>query len=381
MIDDDYNRMSKEMAPEAKQLWPTLTDFLLDIHGRYSTGSGIHIDYFDSLICNNWRWFEPRRVCAPGGYMSHKCVGAALAAVAYERARAMAINKLPQDIERTATAISHRVMQYKVPVYYVAEPFARAVAATELPDDLFIDDLKLPMPGMVIGWPQAFMREYLGGADISYIYCATVDVNEDARPPVPELGPSVYVDRNKIAWWHFLWSGSLESFVSSYWRDDLVKDFTSDIYTYTDYTGQKDRDKVVDDKERSNLVSALMLKLLLLLSMNPAYITTGGLQRKAKVKKGRTRDELWSPSMIGVAYRSESVGPGTGTHASPRVHFRRGHITHVAKMKKDGPWFSVKDMPRTEEGNIDWPRVTAEQRELFWACHKRRWIKPVLINP
>jgi hypothetical protein len=378
MIGEEYSKAYRASAPVSKQMWPTITDFLLDVHKMYSSGTGT--TPIDSLIHKHWHCFEPRRVCTPVGYMSHKCVAGALAAVAYERAAAFQSGIVPEEIERTATAISHRVMQYKVPVYYVADAFARAVAATDLPDDMYIADLNLPLPGMVIAWPQAFMREYLG-ADISYVYAATVDKGEDAHPPIPELGPSVYVKRNKIAWWHFLWNGNLESFVSSYWRDDLVKDFTSEVYTYTDFTGQKDEAVVLGDHERTNRVSALMFKLLLLLSMNPAYITNGSIQRKAKVKHGRVRDELWSPNMIGSAYRSETSGPGTGTHASPRVHFRRGHITHVARRKKDGPWFAIKDMPRTEDGRIDWPNVVPEQRELFWACHERKWIKPVLINP
>jgi hypothetical protein len=38
----------------------------------------------------------------------------------------------------------------------------RAVAATELPSGIKIEELNWPMPAMVLGFPQRFMLEYLG---------------------------------------------------------------------------------------------------------------------------------------------------------------------------------------------------------------------------
>ena len=36
--------------------------------------------------------------------------------------------------------------------------------------------------------------------------------------------------------------------------------------------------------------------------------------------------ELWSPNLIGRCYRTLRDERGGGIHASPRVHWRRGHV-------------------------------------------------------
>jgi hypothetical protein len=56
--------------------------------------------------------------------------------------------------EITAHAILYEVIRYKVPIYYVADAFLRAVAATDLPKDFTLHDLHWPMPGMVLGFPR-----------------------------------------------------------------------------------------------------------------------------------------------------------------------------------------------------------------------------------
>jgi hypothetical protein len=53
----------------------------------------------------------------------------------------------------------------------------RAVAATELPHDFTLDDLHWPLPGMVVGFPPAFMRIYLG-RDVCYVYAANCDAGD-----------------------------------------------------------------------------------------------------------------------------------------------------------------------------------------------------------
>src|SRR5258708_13242058 len=88
--------------------------------------------------------------------------------------------------EITAHAILYEVIRYKVPIYYVADGFLRAVTATELPKDFTLHDLNWPMPGLVLGFPVQFMHEYLG-RDVCYFYAA--DWNEADHPPPPDLHP------------------------------------------------------------------------------------------------------------------------------------------------------------------------------------------------
>jgi hypothetical protein len=111
----------------------------------------------------------------------------------------------------------------------------------------------------------------------------------------------------------FLWygcaDGRLESFVSSFWKEDHVDEIIQK-YSYTDYTGA-DAPKVQEDKERCDRLSALMFKLLVVLNTRPNLVEPTTCIRRACSHKGRLRSELWSPNIIGAAYRvaRENVTP------------------------------------------------------------------------
>jgi len=66
-------------------------------------------------------------------------------------------------------------------------------------------------------------------------------------------------------------------------------------------------------------------KLLMAMTAEPTFVERGILQRKAKIKHGVVREELWSPNTIGFKYRHPQRDP-EGTHASPKLHRRVGHF-------------------------------------------------------
>src|SRR5882724_8310725 len=68
--------------------------------------------------------------------------------------QALGIPMLQTEI--TAHAILYEIIRYQVPIYYVADAFIRAVAATDLPKDFTLHDLHWPMPGLVLGFPIQF---------------------------------------------------------------------------------------------------------------------------------------------------------------------------------------------------------------------------------
>jgi hypothetical protein len=73
--------------------------------------------------------------------------------------------------------------------------------------------------------------------------------------------------------------------------------------------------------------------------------------------------------------------PGTGTHASPKTHWRKGHLTHQRiGSTKAIDFVAVSALPRREDGEIDWLTVPEETRSAFWRFHKRTWIEPTLVN-
>jgi len=63
---------------------------------------------------------------------------------------------------------------------------------------------------------------------------------------------------------------------------------------------------------------------LLALLARPELMTRGRLEHRRPAKKGPT--EIWSPNVIGKHYRLPQPAYQGGTHASPRMHWRRGHF-------------------------------------------------------
>ena len=178
---------------------------------------------------------------------------------------------------------------------------------------------------MVLGFPAQFLREYLG-RDVCYVYAANCDNGGYSAPALPGC-PAITVPRSKVAWQFYCWQdGNLESFVSSYFRGDRV-DETIQNYTYTDYTGIKDEAGIATDKEITDRLSALMLKLLVILNTRPQLVEAGRCVRAQKIKHGRVKHrELWSANLIGRCYQAVREDLEDCTHASPRVHWRRGHV-------------------------------------------------------
>ena len=272
-----------------------------------------------------WRLalLEPHKLVPPGGYHTPKCIAAGLDCILKTNERKTDRERLPTEV--TAQAIAYRLINYRVPVYCIADDFIRAVAATELPHDFLLADLHWPMPAMAVGLPVRFMREYLG-TETCYVYATEFDGGEHGCRFLPST-PVIIMPKAKISfWWYACVDGQLESFVSSFWKEDRVDEIIQK-YSYTDYTSA-DAPKIQEDKERCDRLSALMLKLLVVLNTRPNLVEPGTCLREASTRKGKTRSELWSPNIIGRTYRV--LRENTCTHASPRLHWRRGHLRNQA---------------------------------------------------
>lgn len=359
---------------QARTTWHSLSEWVAGEHTRHIEGRA-------------WqRSFEPRRISPPGGYHSPKEVAASMTAFFSNVCMEQKLGVPMLQTQVTAHAILYEIIRHKVPVYYVADAFIRAVAATDLPRDFTLHDLHWPMPGMVLGFPVKFVQEYLG-CDVCYVFCA--DLAEGDHQPPPELEAVPFVGQHwtvqtpdKVALMFSAWSNDgLGSWVSAYRKADRVDEAITK-YAYTDYTFA-DAKRVEADQQATQKVATLVFKLLVVLNTRPALVEPGGIERSEKrhAKTGEiTRSELWRANMIGATYRVLRQ-PGTGAHASPRTHWRRGHLTHQRIGSTKAPDFiAVASLPRREDGEIDWLAVSDETRRAFWRCHKRTWIEPMLVN-
>lgn len=370
-IDKLFQERADAAKAEGLKLWPTQADFL---KSTYDT------DLVDSPIL---KYLEPRRIVPPGGFPSPKCVAAGIYSTMSEVMMKYHGGMTVAPTEISAMLLTYAVLAARVPIFYVQDDFARAVAATELPGDFTLQDLNWPMPAMVLGFSTKFLKEYTG-RDIGYILAAEL-AEGDHEPPVWTRNLPTIKCPPKMVFQFHTYNGVLESYVTSWMKRDRVSE-TVTKYKYTDYTHATEA-KVEDDRVATERIGTLLLKLLTVLNIRPNLVTPHKIQRPGKVNK-RTgnvdRTELWSPNFIGFDYRPVRQ-EGTGTHASPRWHWRRGHITHQRTgALKDPGFVSVASLPRIADGEhkgeVDWLAVSDETRAAFWRCHKKLWIEPTLIN-
>ena len=370
-----HDLTSDKIEAMAGKLWNNLSDWMREEYTRHIDGK-----FWQSI-------FEPRKISPPGGYQTPKVIPTGIASF-FTNVGAKERMGLPiLDIEITAHSILYEVLRYKVQTYFVADSFIRAVAATELPKDFTLHDLHWPMPGMVIGLPSKFMLEYTG-RDICYVYAADLKAGDHEAPAmlrtVPATGTlKTITTPDKVGFMFYSWNnGRMHSYVNAYAKGDRVDEAIAK-YAYTDFTfSTAEQNK--DDERVTQLVSALLFKLLVVLNTRPALVESGGMARPRKVHPKThevTQTELWNPNIIGAKYRVIRHTPGTGTHASPDWHWRRGHITHQRIGSHKSPDFvSIATLPRREDGEVDWLQVPEQTRTNFWKCHKRLWLEPTLIN-
>lgn len=154
-----------KVAEKANGTWHSLSEWMLDEHNRHVEG------------CPWQKVFEPRRINPPGGYHTPKAVAATISAFFSNVSIEQALGIPLLQTQVTAHAVLYEVIRSRVPIYYVADAFIRAVAATELPRDFTLYDLHWPMPGLVLGFPVQFMRGYLG-RDVCYVYAADLKTGD-----------------------------------------------------------------------------------------------------------------------------------------------------------------------------------------------------------
>lgn len=334
--------------------------------------------------------FEPRKINPPGGYQAVKSAAAGLFSLLMETSAKSETGFPVLPLEISANCIAYQVAAHNAQIYYVNEDFLRAVAATDLPSDFTIDDLKWPLPGLIFGLPTRFTREYVG-VEISYVFTADMPIGEyrlpDAYHAVEHIGPRppIVTPYDKVGWYYFhLNEQRAELGVTAYDKHNPL-DKVIASYGYTDYTDGSEA-KVKADAELGNKMSSLMLKLFAVLNLEPSLVERGTIVRPAKGLGGKAHPtgeggELWSANVIGARYVVTRQTAPDGTHASPRWHWRRGHITHQRIGSPKSPSFvPVSSLPRDAEGHIDWKNVDPATVTAFWACHRRAWLKPVLVN-
>ena len=334
---------------------------------------------------NAYKALYPKRITPPGGYLNPKYFTVSLWSqlmVGYEAEMTM----LPH-ITGLVNALAH--LEYRVPTYFVRSEFAQAVAQTEPPADFKLSEIKWPLPAMLFVLPTDFAIKQFG-----YL-CPFLSITHAPKGVYPEAMPRAAkmlldlsargempqgkinaldnkVDRFNVTYPVYTASQVPVDFTGSYPMNMNVCEMDQAPYqdatymeeaklggTYNlDRTSKELPAEGAEEKLFNQKVQNFAVKLMLALTAQPNFITVGTLARAEKIKRGRVAKlELWNPNLIGWDYKAKRTMPQAsgdhGSHASPRMHWRRGHMRNQPYGPK--PW--------TE---------TSSKRLL--------WIEPVLIG-
>lgn len=320
----------------------------------------------------------PRRITPPGGYINPKYFSVSLwssVEVGFKSEMAM----LPHitGLMNALTLIEHRV-----PTYFVRSEFAQAVAQTEPPADFKFSEIKWPMPAMLFVLPTDFVMRYFG-YKVPFISVSRSDAGNypgkfknlpKCEMPLHAVHPvENKMDRFTVVYPIYSETTTPVDYTGTYPMTLNVNQMDTAPYedaTYMeeahlrqelgDYTMERGQPDLPAEGEAERLfnikVQAFAVKLMLALTAQPNFITVGTQSRKAKVRHGRVKDEIWNPNLIGWEYKAKRVGTESGehgTHSSPRMHWRRGHM-------RNQPY-----------GPKPWTETTSK---------RLTWIEPVLIG-
>lgn len=320
----------------------------------------------------------PRKITPPGGYLNPKYFSVSLWS-ALEVGFQPEMTMLPH-ITGLMNALAQ--VQYRVPTYFVRSEFAQAVAQTEPPADFKFNEIMWPMPAMLFVLPTSFVMNYFGFM-VPFLSISKADKGNfpeqfknlpKCEMPLHAVHPiQNRIDRFNIVYPVYGKDATPVDYTGSYPMTMNVNQIDEAPYEDATYMeeeklmaefGKYELDRtnpgVPAEGEQERLfnmkVQSFAVKLMLTLTARPNFITIGTQSRKTKIKHGRVRDEIWNPNLIGWDYKAQRPTASTdagGTHASPRMHWRRGHM-------RNQPY-----------GPKPWSETTPK---------RLMWIEPVLIG-
>lgn len=296
-------------------------------------------------------YLSPRRYVPPAGYVNPMVFGLFMGG---ELLADSAGHGNTTDHYLAAGAIT--LYNHNVPTYFVANDFAEAALQTAPPKEGTLADVQWPLDALLFVLPVEFTVKEFGFA-VPFLAICKIPQGEVKAPK--EFRMSVQVGDNGMAMSFYAVMNSraptfyhrrapMDCCIAPFVDDDDEIKVGRGIY---EFAGMENIMPQLDEAAERDLLRKLngfAVKLLLAMSSEPELVEVGTIERKGRVKHGKTVTELWSPNFIGRKYSHgrESLG---GEHASPRLHWRRGH----------NRW------QRFGEGRT--------KRKLLW-------IRPVLVN-
>lgn len=309
----------------------------------------------------------PRRIAFPGAYMNPAYYSMSImgCAVNYRDRR-----KYSPETTAGLIAIQNQLLGYDIPTYFVDRNFLAACDATSPPKDMTFEDVKFPMPAMLLAFPVDYIQQRFGWP---LPFCAiakleTGDIDTHAKL-LKFTGSDLEISiQSAMCVFHsplYVLDGNPVDYVSRYPAKHKLCETETDKSHFEDPAAMEKviynhkspmlgdalihRDvpmPTVDEEVKLlNEITILSTKVLLAMTARSGFTTTGTQSRKASFKNGvQIKEALWHPNIIGHGYKFSTANNGdSGHHASPKMHWRRGHFHTVlygkGRSQRRNDWF------------------------------------------
>lgn len=270
-----------------------------------------------------------RRYREPSGYASHR-------SICYELAKAVWNAQVcPGGLDWVTTEsafIAYQVAHLEAPTLWLNNALAVALKETDIPDQII--GLKRVLPAGIIMLPKSLFKtpddQHL--TFIAWIHQLPedeiIDINLGARCTIT----SPHLEHGQISWFSGLPSGEVYH-GNIKCLPDGVEFGAIDLTTNLQHFMEVDEGA---ESEVLAILERLITQILLVMQVRPDLVDEARITQVTQgvgFKKSKAETEAWSPRWIGKNYviREETVAapPGGGTHASPRPHWRKGHLRRI----------------------------------------------------
>lgn len=218
---------------------------------------------------------------------------------------AQAVNSYAHDMIAAKLAADHNI-----PEFFVDSQLLEATVQTMPPESTDWRELRFPFPSLYFILPKGSVKA--NNIDVLCIGMTRIEEGQYLNPR-RQKGRILQISPTSLRFIAICANGEEYSrtVVQNYRRDELGEIADDPWQFEIDYA----------DEEFLRKMPAIALNLLMAMLARPEYLEAG-------VRRGRDKksgSELWTPNILGKRYVVRGIPP-QGSHASPRMHWRRGHF-------------------------------------------------------